>query len=42
MDIPEETLLGNKMIKIEKPQALRLISRRSEVKKQYVKILIFF
>ena len=39
MDIPEETLLGNKMIKNERPQARRLISQRSEVKKRYVKSL---
>ena len=39
MDIPEEMLLGNKMIQIERPHARRLISKRCEVKKRYVKIL---
>ena len=39
MDIPEENLLGNKMVKIERPQARRLISKRAEVKRKYVKTL---
>ena len=39
MDIPEEALLGNKMIKIERSQARRLISQRTEVRNKYVKTL---
>ena len=39
MDIPEAILLGNKMIKIERPCVRRLISQKTEVKKRYVKSL---
>ena len=40
MAIPEEILLGDKIIKIERPQARRIISKRNEVKKRYLKLLV--
>ena len=39
MDIPEEILLGNKIIKIPRPTARRLISKRPDVKQKYIKAL---
>ena len=39
MDIPEEMLLGNNIIQIPRPTARRLISRRPDVKRKYIKAL---
>ena len=36
LDIPEELLLGNKIVKIPRPQARRLISKRPAVKTKYI------
>ena len=39
IDIPEHMLLGNKLIKIKRPYARRLICGRPEVRNKYVKLL---
>ena len=39
LDIPEELLLGNKIVKIPRPQARRLIRKRPVVKAKYIKEL---
>ena len=36
MDIPEEELLGNRIMKIQRPYARRLITKRPEVIKKYI------
>ena len=39
IDIPEHMLLGDKLIKIKRPYARRLICGRPEVKEKYIKLL---
>ena len=39
MDIPEEILLENRIYKIPRPTARRLISKRLDVKKKYMTTL---
>ena len=39
IDIPEHVLLGNKLIKIKRPHARRLICGRPAVEDRYIKLL---
>ena len=39
IDIPEHILLGNKLIKIKRPYARRLICGRPALKEKYIKLL---
>ena len=39
MDIPEEFILGNKITKIQRPYARRLICQKKEVQNKYIKEL---